>query len=54
MDQFAVEDGELRVGGERLSLLAARVGQTPFYAYDRGLLRARVEALRAASSCTMR
>ncbi|MBL8339796.1 MAG: pyridoxal-dependent decarboxylase, exosortase A system-associated, partial [Rhodoferax sp.] len=47
MDQFAVEDGELRVGGERLSLLAARVGQTPFYAYDRGLLRARVEALRA-------
>ena len=47
MDQFPVEGGELRVGGERLSLLAARVGQTPFYAYDRGLLRARVEALRA-------
>ena len=47
MDQFQVQEGELVVGGERLSLLAARVGQTPFYAYDRGLLRARVESLRA-------
>jgi diaminopimelate decarboxylase len=47
MDQFPVQGGELLVGGERLSLLAARVGQTPFYAYDRGLLRARVETLRA-------
>ena len=43
-----MERGELVVGGERLSLLAARVGQTPFYAYDRGLLRARVASLRAA------
>ncbi len=34
------------VGGERLSVLAARVGQTPFYAYDRSLLRARVAELR--------
>ena len=48
MDQFSVEGGELVVGGQRLSLLAARVGQTPFYAYDRGLLRARVAQLRAA------
>ena len=47
MDQFPVQGAELLVGGERLSLLAARVGQTPFYAYDRGLLRARVEMLRA-------
>src|SRR3990167_7847888 len=46
MNQFAVRDGELIVGDERLSLLAARVGQTPFYAYDRSLLRARVAALR--------
>jgi len=46
MDQFAVEGGELLVGGERLSRLAARVGQTPFYAYDRALLRARVAQLR--------
>ncbi|OOG51164.1 pyridoxal-dependent decarboxylase, exosortase A system-associated [Polaromonas sp. C04] len=46
MNQFAVRDGELVVGGERLSLLAARVGQTPFYAYDRALLRDRVATLR--------
>lgn len=48
MNQFSVSDGELVVGGERLSLLAARVGQTPFYAYDRSLLRTRVAELRDA------
>ncbi len=46
MQQFDVADGELVVGGERLSVLAARVGQTPFYAYDRAALRARVASLR--------
>ena len=46
MNQFPVQGGELLVGGEPLSRLAARVGQTPFYAYDRTLLRARVAALR--------
>lgn len=46
--QFPVVDGELQVGGQPLSLLAERVGQTPFYAYDRGLLKARVAELRAA------
>jgi diaminopimelate decarboxylase len=45
--RFPVVDGELSVGGVPLSLLAARVGQTPFYAYDRGLLKARVDELRA-------
>ncbi len=48
MDQFAVDAGELLVGGQRLRLLAERVGQTPFYAYDRALLRERVAALRQA------
>ena len=48
MDQFPVRDGELVVGGETLSVLAARVGQTPFYAYDRALLRERVAQLREA------
>lgn len=48
MSQFAVRDGELVIGGETLSVLAARVGQTPFYAYDRALLCARVAQLRAA------
>jgi diaminopimelate decarboxylase len=48
MDQFPVADGELLVGGQRLSALAERIGQTPFYAYDRALLRARVTQLRTA------
>ena len=48
MQQFAVQEGELVIGGERLSVLAERVGQTPFYAYDRGALRQRVAELRQA------
>ncbi len=48
MTQFPVHHGELVVGGERLATLAARVGQTPFYAYDRALLRQRVAELRQA------
>jgi len=47
MHQFAVSDGELLVGGMPLSQLAARVGRTPFYAYDRHLLTRRVDELRA-------
>jgi diaminopimelate decarboxylase len=47
MSQFAVRDGELLVNGWPLRRLAARVGGTPFYAYDRSLLRARVGELRA-------
>ncbi|MCR2808935.1 MULTISPECIES: pyridoxal-dependent decarboxylase, exosortase A system-associated [unclassified Microbacterium] len=45
---FGAIDGQLKVGGMPLSRLAGRVGSTPFFAYDRGLLDARVEALRAA------
>lgn len=48
MGQFAVADGELVVGGHRLTRLAERVGQTPFYAYSRELLHARVARLRSA------
>ena len=48
MQQFPVLAGELQIGGMALSRLAERVGQTPFYAYDRSLLRARVAVLRAA------
>lgn len=46
--RFGVIDGELAVGGMPLSRLAARVGSTPFYAYDRRLLTERVQQLRAA------
>lgn len=48
MQQFAVADGQLLVGNIPLERLAARVGQTPFYAYDRKLLAKRVADLRAA------
>jgi diaminopimelate decarboxylase len=48
MNQFFTADDQLLVGGQPLSQLAERVGQTPFYAYDRDLLRSRVTELRAA------
>lgn len=44
--QFAVIDDCLRLGGVSITRLAQRVGKTPFYAYDRSLLTARVEKLR--------
>lgn len=48
MHQFARSaDGDLLVNGQPLTRLAERVGSTPFYAYDRSLLRARVAELRA-------
>jgi diaminopimelate decarboxylase len=46
MTQFPVSHSELMVGDMRLSTLAARVGQTPFYAYGRAQLRQRVTELR--------
>lgn len=47
MHQFAVVDDCLQVSGMPLPQLAARVGQTPFYAYERRLLDERVARLRA-------
>ena len=44
--RFPVVDDCLRVGGIPLTRLAQRVGRTPFYAYDRGLISARVAELR--------
>jgi diaminopimelate decarboxylase len=43
---FPVIDDCLWIGGMPLTQLAARIGQTPFYAYDRRLLSERVELLR--------
>ena len=51
---FAVDGAELLVGGLPLSRLAERVGSTPFYAYDRALLDARVASLRAALPSALR
>src|SRR5512147_2854378 len=46
MTQFPVVDDCLQIGGIPLTRLAARIGRTPFYAYDRRLLKERVELLR--------
>ncbi|WP_426344123.1 pyridoxal-dependent decarboxylase, exosortase A system-associated [Pseudoduganella sp. R-32] len=46
--QFAVDNDCLLIGGIPLPRLAARVGQTPFYAYSRAAMTQRVAELRAA------
>jgi diaminopimelate decarboxylase len=51
MDQFAVADDCLQIGGMTLMQLAARVGSTPFFAYDRNLLKQRVNELRTRLPC---
>lgn len=43
---FEIIDGKLAVGGVPLDRLAARIGSTPFFAYDRRLLTQRVAFLR--------
>lgn len=44
---FGREGGSLCVGGIPIDRLAERAGGTPFFAYDRALLTARVEMLRS-------
>jgi diaminopimelate decarboxylase len=46
MHQFRTGDGDLLVGDVPLTRLAAIVGATPFYAYDRRLVAARVAEVR--------
>jgi diaminopimelate decarboxylase len=46
-EEFPAVAGCLQVGGIPLTRLAQRVGQTPFYAYDRYALDRRVEKVRA-------
>ncbi|MDR3395484.1 MAG: pyridoxal-dependent decarboxylase, exosortase A system-associated [Parasulfuritortus sp.] len=45
--RFPVIDNELSIGGIALTRLAERIGQTPFYAYDRRLITERVAELRS-------
>lgn len=47
MRGFEVTEGQLCVGSVPLQRLAQRAGQTPFYAYDRGLIQRRVAEVRA-------
>jgi diaminopimelate decarboxylase len=46
LNAFAIENGQLMIGGMAISRLAERVGQTPFYAYDRAKITERVALLR--------
>lgn len=46
--RFPVVDGCLTVGGVPLTTLAERIGQTPFFAYDRRLITDRIAQLRAS------
>lgn len=45
---FSTNKGQLTIGDLPLSRLAERIGQTPFYAYDREALSQRVKQLRIA------
>ncbi len=45
---YAALEGELAIGGQRVSALVAQAGDTPLFVYDLALVRARIAALRAA------
>ena len=47
MDQFAIVDNCLQIGGIPITELAKKIGQTPFYAYDQKLMSDRVSTLRS-------
>jgi len=46
LTQFRVVNDRLIIGGNSVEQLAAQVGQTPFYVYERQAMRQRVEQLR--------
>jgi hypothetical protein len=45
---FDATDGELLVGGRKVSAIAAESGRTPFYAYGSAVMTRKVQELRAA------
>lgn len=54
IEGFASHEGKLLVGGIPIDRLAARVGSTPFFAYGRRLITARVARLRTALPSAVR
>src|SRR3546814_4827098 len=46
LSHWQARDGCLEVGGQSLTRLADRIGQTPFFAYERRLLDERIALLR--------
>jgi diaminopimelate decarboxylase len=51
---FGVASDHLAVGGIPINRLAERVGSTPFFAYDRGLITSRVDLLRTVLPADIR
>jgi diaminopimelate decarboxylase len=45
---FEAKDGELLIGGRKVSEIAAEIGRTPFYVYDRAVMTRKVQEMRAA------
>lgn len=45
---FESRDGELLIGGRKISEIAAEIGRTPFYVYDRAVMTRKVHELRTA------
>jgi len=45
---FGTQDGQLLVGGRKVSAIADDVGRTPFYVYDRAVMTRKVHELRTA------
>jgi diaminopimelate decarboxylase len=45
---FDAKDAELLIGGRKVSAIAAEIGRTPFYVYDRAVMNRKVHELRAA------
>ncbi|MBE9539069.1 MAG: pyridoxal-dependent decarboxylase, exosortase A system-associated, partial [Proteobacteria bacterium] len=48
MNQFAVVDNCLQIGGMPLTELAAQMGEQPFYAYDSSVIDTQIAKLRNA------
>ena len=44
---FEAKDGELLIGGRKISEIAAEIGHSPFYVYDRAVMTRKVRELRA-------
>jgi diaminopimelate decarboxylase len=45
---FSAQDGELLIGGRKVSEIAQALGRTPFYAYHRAVMTRKVQELRTA------
>jgi diaminopimelate decarboxylase len=48
IQRFLIADGSLHIGGIPVGQLAARAGNTPFFAYERAAISRRIEELRRA------